>query len=322
MRLSDNTTAFVHPDFIPRAYSRPIRELSLAYIVATVLIFLASTFSDSLGGDMVSGVIIAFLIAAIATYTILRRQQHNDQMMATEFENLLFSAAAGLGSAFCIFLKSDGTVVYANDGARRAFNRISHKEVHALESLLTDANVDKADRDKLFSALARSHKENLIVKIKNQASEVRDFILTLEPLKRPAGYFVLRGREYYADRKAAVHMSGALQRTTPDKVASLLQQVPSPLYIVSDTGVLEYVNPALEQFAGYGEHELVESGMTLRKLIYHADGFETGEFDPVEFHGAVLISCRNGSLAKAQLSQIVCMDEHGRPNGCCGILYP
>lgn len=321
MRLSDNSSAFIHPDFVPRSYSRPIRELSVVYAITTILIFLLTQYSNYVGGTLFAGLATVVLVLGIAAYTILRRQQHNDQMMATEFENLLFSAAAALGSSFCIFLRADGTIVYANDGARRMFTRINRDEVHALDGLLADSNVSKTDQDRLFSAIAKNHKENLVLALKDRDRNERNFILTLEPLQRPAGYFVLRGRDYYSDRKAVAQLGGKLSRTSSEKVALLLQQVPSPLYIISDTGMVEYANPALERLLGYNESEVSEGGMSLRKLVYHADGYETGEFEPKDFEGNVLLSCRNGSLAKAHLTQFVYHDEHNRPAGCCGILY-
>lgn len=321
MRMSDHRTAFVHPDFIPRSYSRPIRELSIVYTVAVIAIIFLCNYGHLIGGTATASVLITLIIVGLALYTIFRRQQHNDQMMATEFENLLFSAAASLGSAFCIFLRADGTIVYANDGARRMFPRVGYEEGRALDALLLQGKVEKADQDKLHSAMSRGQKESLVLGITDADKTRRDFVLTIDPLRRPAGYYVLRGREYYTERKVIAKLTGRLQKTTPEKVGSLLQHIPFPLYIVSTSGVLEYVNPALEHMAGFGENEMLETGMTLQKLIYHADGFETGEFEPVEFNGAALISCRNGSLAKAQLHQFICHDEFDRFNGCCGILY-
>lgn len=321
MRMSDHRKTFVHPDFVPRSYSRPIRELIIIYTLTIIAVFMLSHYRDAIGGNWISSIVISLIVSGLAVYTVLRKQQHNDQMMATEFENLLFSAAAGLGSAFCIFIKADGTVVYANDGARRMFPRVGYEEARALDSLLINAKVEKADQDKLHSAMSRGQKESLVIAITDAEKNRHDFILTIDPLRRPAGYFVLRGRQYYSERKVVAKLSGRLQKTTPEKVGDLLQHVPLPMYIVSVSGVLEYVNPALEQMIGYGDNELLDSGMTLQKLIYHADGYETGEFESVEFHGAVLLSCRNGSLAKAQLQQIISHDEFGRFNGCCGILY-
>lgn len=320
MRISDSMADFVTPDFVPRAYSRPIRQLSVVYLVAVAIIFLISNFHESLGGNAVSTVLIMAVVCAIAIYTLVRRQQHNDQMLATEFENLLFSAAAALGSNFCIFLKSDGTIIYANDGTRRMFPHFSRHQTLAIDELLNEAHVDKVHLDKLYSALSLGRKENLIFEISNSAGERSDYIVMIEPLKRPSGYFVLRGRSYYKERKAAVKLEGRFEKTSTEKLSILMESLPFPVFITNPSGVLEYVNQALEKMLGYDENQLVAQGVTLQKLVYHADGFETGEFELTNFSGAVMLSKRNQQLLRAQLTQELYYDDHGKLSGCGGYI--
>lgn len=321
MRISDNVSDFVTPDFVPRAYSRPIRQLSVVYLIAVALIFLISSFRESLGGNAVSTVLIMAIVCAIAVFTLIRRQQHNDQMLATEFENLLFSAAASLGSNFCIFLKHDGTIIYANDGTRRMFPHFSRDQTLAIDQLFGGAQVDKVHLDKLYSALSLNRKENLIFEITNASGERSDYIVMIEPLKRPSGYFVLRGRSYYKERKAAVKLEGRFEKTSLEKLAFLTEGLPFALFVTNTSGVLEYVNQTLEKMLGYDEGQLVAQGVTLQKLVYHADGYETGEFEMTNFSGAVMLSKRNQQLVRAQLNQELCYDDQGKVSGCAGYIF-
>jgi PAS domain S-box-containing protein len=320
MRMADKTQEFINPDFVPRSYSRPINELITICAAAVCIVTVLSFFPQWVGGESVVRVISICLIMLLTAFIIFRKMQHNDLVMATEFENLLFSAAASLGSNFCIFLKSDGTIVYANDATRRMFPRFAYEQNRALENLLDEGKVENIDRDKLFSAMANAKKEVLIFAIADTTGNKRDYIIILEPLQRPAGYFVLRGREYYSERKAVEKISSKLQKTSSEKIVMLVSNVPSPVFITNENGTIEFVNPAMESLLGYHDGDMVDHKLTLQKIIYHADGYETGEFEPCNFIGTVLFRKRDGNVLKAQLDQKLCATESGEICGCYGVV--
>lgn len=320
MRLADKTEEFVNPDFVPRSYTRPLKEIAFVACLAVIVIITLSLFPEMVGGDVVARILLILLVLSVAAYMIIRRQQHNDLIMATEFENLLFSAAASLGSNFCFFMRNDGTIVYANDGTRRMFPRFNYEQSRALDNLLNEGKVDSVDRDRLYSAMALGKKEILVFAISDTSGARRDFILIIEPLRRPAGYFVIRGREYYSERTAVIKLTGKLQKTSLDKIATLVQKIPSPAFITNESGTLEFANAALESLLSYHDNEMVETKMTLQRMVYHADGMETGEFGLGNFIGTVLLKKRDGNVVKAQLDQKLCYDEGGNLTGCCGIL--
>ncbi len=320
MRVADKTSDIINPDFVPRGYNRPLKELGIVTALAVLAVALLSFFPEMVGGDEVVRVIVVALLIGLAGYFIIRKMQHNDLIMATEFENLLFSAAASLGHNFCIFLKNDGTIIYANDATRRMFPRFSHEQNRALENLLEEGKVARTDRDRLFSAMASGKKEVLVFEMTDTRDEKHDYVIILEPLQRPAGYYVLRGREYYSERQSVAKLSGSLQKTSPEKIATLVQKIPSPAYITNESGTLEFVNVALETMLGYQDGEMTEHKLTLQKIIYHADGYETGEFEPCSFIGTVLFKQRDGNVLKAELDQKLCINEKGTTTGCCGVV--
>lgn len=320
MRLADKTEDFINPDFVPRSYNRPLKEIGFVATVSVFLIVALSLFPEWVGGDTTARIMLMLMVIATGVYMIIRRQQHNDLIMATEFENLLFSAAASLGTNFCFFMKNDGTIVYANDGTRRMFPRFNYEQSRALDNMLSEGRVDIVDRDRLYSALAHGKKEVLVFGITDSSDKRRDFILMIDPLRRPAGYFVVRGREYYSERTAVVKMTGKLQKTSLDKIAALIQKIPSPAYITNESGTLEFANAALESLLGYDDNELIENKMTLQRLVYHADKLDNNEFGPGNFIGTVLMKKRDGNVLKTQLDQKMCLDDGGAPTGCCGII--
>ncbi|MCI5049079.1 MAG: hypothetical protein MRY32_01930 [Rickettsiales bacterium] len=320
MRFADDQTDSINPDFVPRTHGRPLYQLLFVYGLAIGAIFFISQYRETFGGDFLSSVLVSCVVVGIATYTLMFRQQNIDLMMATEFENLLFSAAASLGSNFCLFLRADGTIVYSNDGTRELFPRIIYDESRALDDLLDDGNVSKTDRNRIYSALSSGEKETLIFPITDADNNRIDFILMIEPLKRPRGYFVMRGRRYYPDRKDTVKLPERLRATSLDKITSIMDNVAEGVYTADKHGTIEFMNGPLIKHLGFKDATIEERKTTVSGIIYEADGFKPGEFDVVDYRGDVLLQYRSGKLGKATLQQWVHKDPDGSIVGCSGIV--
>lgn len=321
MRFMEHTDENVNPDFIPRNYLRPVRQVLPFYLASLVLVIGSLQLEGWLGTDAAS--LLAFVvITASAGWLYWKLQEGNDLIMANDFQNLLFAAASSLGSTFCFFLRRDGTIVFANDGTRRMFPKFAYEESRALDALLAEGQVSREDASQLYSSLTRGKKETLVFTLTNRDGEAQEFILIIDPLKRPSGYFVVHGRPYRRERQATVKLPGELGRTSPEKLEALLNVLDIGVYITNETGVIEYANPALEQLTRYEPHGLTGEAASIQSLIYHADGQETGEFDLADFSGNVLLSCKNGSLTQAFLQQHRFVDSEGRAPGFIGMLTP
>lgn len=310
----------MNPDFVPRSHSRPAKQMVFIYLLACAAIFAISQFRELFGGDFLSSLLVTFIVVGIAAFTLVNRQQHNDLIMATEFENMLFAAAASLGSSFCLFLKTDGTIVYCNDGTRDLFPRITYDESRALDELLDDGNVSQADRNRIYSALSSGSKETLIFPITDGDNNRIDFILTIEPLKRPNGYFVLRGRRYYPERKQSVKLPDNLRTTSLEKINSVLDHVAEGIYTTNKHGTVEFMNEPLTKHLGYKASTITEKKTTLTSVVYEATGYKPGEFDVCDYKGEVLLQYRSGKLGKAELHQWINRDKDGNITGCSGIV--
>lgn len=320
MRMSDNIDENVTPDFMPRSYPPPIKRLLLVILLSVIVIQATSHYSHLFGGMIISSIIASVIIVAMGAYAILARQNHNDMMMATEFENLLFASAASLGTQFCIFIKQDGTIVYANEGTYKTFPRFSYEESRALDALLQEGQVEKVDADRIYAAMSQGKKEKLIFPITRASGERCDFILILEPLTRPSGYFVIRGRIYAQERKDTIKMPDALRSTSVEKLGNLIQSLPFAIYVTSASGTLEFVNSALEHTLGYEPSSLVANKATLNDIIHEAQGYPGGEFVPSDYEGEVLLKAHNGSLIKANMKQIAYRNENQKIDGCSAII--
>ena len=319
MRFVENIEQNISRDFMPRDYFSPLKKIIPIYSIIICLMIASIHFSSLIGGNLIASILcsIFLIIAALATY--IRILQTNDLMMANDFQNLLFATAASLGSSFCFYVRLDGTVVYANDGMREIFSNFAPDRSNALDAILEAGVVSSEDRTKLYSAMSRGKRETFVFSIKDKDGSMKDYFLTIEPLQRPSGYFVIFGRPYQPERVAATKLSGEMDQINPLKIESMVNMIPLGIYITNTTGVIEYTNHMLNEMVRFDESAETGKG-SLQSLIYHADGFETGEFDLVEFQGVVLLECRNKKLLKAHLQQKIIYGANKQIIGFVGIV--
>lgn len=302
-----------YKDFVPRERMKPVRTLAWVYLLSMVSIFVVVFKREVLGGDFFALFLIMVILISLAGYTILVKVRNLDLVMATEFQNLLFASAAALGSRFCMFVKSDGTIVYANQGTRDMLPRVAYDESQALDRLFDAGGVAKKDVDKIYQAMIRGSRERVVFPIREKEGQFVDFIVTVEPLKRPAGYFVLRGRNYQVSREGSVKMPDILSHTTIEKIQQLINHSPVGMVVTDEFGKIELVNHALEKTLGYDTGEIVNKGTYLKHLLQQEN--QALEEDIREFNGEVLLLTRNGMMMKALMEQHIARENDGRVCG-------
>lgn len=321
MRFTEDIDSHVSADFMPRRYLNPLWRVAPFYAAALALIVAAWFASGWLSAPIMAAA--AFVLAtAICTYCFVQMQSSNDLALANDFQHLLFASAASLGSSFCFFVRQNGTVVYANDATQSLFPGFSKSQDNGLKLLLDEAGVSEQEAKQFFSALTKGQKESLIVSMRLGSHEAKECIVMLQPLARPSGYFVVHGRPYYAQRQGIQKLPGALAQTRIHKIEILLDVLPLGVYLTSDTGIIDYANPALEAMLGYEPRALLGKALPVQSLIYHADGVESGEFGLSDYSGQAMLSGRNQTLVRAYLDQRHIPDHQGRPQGVLGIVTP
>jgi PAS domain-containing protein len=319
MRFLENINQNVSGDFLPRRYYRPLKRLLPLLLLGAVGTCVIALFHESLGIDAVIALTI-LLTLALCALSFYHLQQSNDLVMASDFQNLLFANAAAIGTHFCFFLRRDGTIIYANDGTRSMFPNFVKEQVGALEILFQEAHVSKEDSAKFYSALTRGVKENLVFRLTLPSGEARDFIVVIHPLPRPSGYFVVHGRSYYQARHGKELLPGTLAATDLTKLEALLGELPLGVYLTSATGIVEYVNPVFEQALGYEMGTYAKRLDPVHQLVYHADGFETGEFGLNNYNGSAMLMGAHQRLVPVHLKQQRIMGANGNMLGVMGIV--
>lgn len=318
MRFQERSaTSTSQRDFVPRERRNytPRIIISFCLIIFLLLLFgFMPTLANGLSGYMIAAICVTLL----AIYVVMRTQLTLDLIMTTEYQNLLFSQALALGTSFCLFARRDGTIMYANEGVRSLFGH-GIGESQALDSLFIRGNVAATDRERIMSAIYSNQIERIVFPMTIATGKEKKFVMTVEPIARPIGYVLIRGREYRGERSGTQMMPDMLRTTSPDKLDHLLSQTPIGHYATDSVGRFEYVNPAFETFLGYAQGEIIAARVTLPQvLVTLADHAVTADYTPSDFKGVATLQLKSRGTHPAILFQTVMRDEKGRVTGASG----
>lgn len=167
-----------------------------------LFIVAASAFLTLLAAHLYSGSDLAFvLIAAAVTLLanglmILSMQRARDQVMATEFQNTLFSSVMRTGTLFCLIARKDGGVVYTDDGLRRLLPPMGGETESHLDGIFRLAGLGVDDTGALYAAIGGGQSAARVVTLKDREGLSHKMMLMVDPIRRPRDFVVLRGRAY------------------------------------------------------------------------------------------------------------------------------
>jgi PAS domain-containing protein len=302
LRFTEHTIAqFGAEDFIPRDRSRPIRFLFLAFVctvIATcVTLFYGATVSDR----MVGMFIITIMLMALCLITIYFRRRGHDLVMATEFQNLLFAGAASVGYGFCLIVRHDGSTVYSNRAVNGLFMDFPYHDSQALEGFIEAGKLARFDADKITNALASGERRTCLVRATTRDAH-QDMVITVEPLPRPQGFYVVRGRPYFEKRSRETGSGDALSAIPGNTLLTLLEATPNAHFVCDEFGRLLYLNPAFGRLAGYTLDAALERRLTLNDLFTRTGGAPlVVEYDFQNLNEEVTLTTAHGAPSRVQL---------------------
>lgn len=142
-----------------------------------------------------------FVIIGITCWYVATQMQHNrDLLNATEFQNALFASALGLGHKFCMIITRDGGVIYFDRPFQSCFPDFMKQPARSLGVFLELTQVSDAEREKLMSAIQQGGYDKITLTVRTAGGVTERMLVSIEPILRPSGYILLRGR----DEKQAV----------------------------------------------------------------------------------------------------------------------
>jgi PAS domain S-box-containing protein len=326
-RITDKSVA-AKTDFSIRKHPLSISVLLLLFVTALGFAFVSSLAIQKYPGLWGFGV-LALIIGCLTAYTVYFTRRSQDMVLATEFQNALFASAAGLNTQFCLIVKRDGSIVYFDPGFQKIFPKFASLELRAIDALLERGGVSQEEQRKIFDAMEKGSFEKVVFPLNTDSGETIQLIMTIDPLPRPSGFFLLRARNYVPQRNETATTGAAMvsplfpQGKAPTELfSSLLHQLPVALYTADMDGRLQYTNYALEAWLGYNDGEMLGRGATLQNVIYQIDNKPIGTIELSDFSGEVLLQHKNSSLVKAHMTQQLHRDGAGNLIGCSASLMP
>lgn len=308
-------------DFVPREYRRQFTRMVAVFTLCLVALLAAVLIGTARQSEF-SPLLPLLIIIFISMYALIHKQRDLDLVVNTEYQNILFSQGVALGSNFYCFVRMDGTVAYSSDGLRKLFPKLAGGEAQSLESVLDHGGVLTHDRERLIQAITTCSTERMVLPIPVNG-EKKDYVLTIDPLPRPAGMLLVRGREFRDNRSGTQLLPDVLRSTTTDKLDHMLATSPVGHYTTDNFGRIEYANPAFEKLLGYGPGEVTIRKHTLTDVIHALNGKPLpADTTLLEITGDASLRRLQGGQVSVMLFQHLMRDASGKPVAATGSVLP
>lgn len=179
-------------DFVkrkPEISAKQIYSLCLALLVIVVGVSVL-VYSDALVG---SGLCV--VVGAVLWFFAKHIERGQKQLQATQFLNAMFASVLAVGYKFTMIVKSDGEIVYLDRAFQEMFPDIMKGSKRTLEMLFESYHVPLDHQQALLSMIAKGGEANIPFSIEGGSNHAsHSLTLFCNPVPRPSGFFVLRGR--------------------------------------------------------------------------------------------------------------------------------
>lgn len=186
-------------DFKTRERLPTILQFTLTSAVIFGLLTIIYFASKSATTFLILTGILMLISAGISVYLI---QKDRDMLIATEFQNAIFSSAINIGNEFYFITHNDSQIVYYNHGVRRIVPGFDKNRRFDIDNFIIAASLNDDDANRLTGALSQSTPSQIVITITNKEQVPQAFMLSIDPISRPANYFLIRGRHYVHRRNA------------------------------------------------------------------------------------------------------------------------
>ncbi|MGB1540349.1 MAG: hypothetical protein ACPG80_05265, partial [Rickettsiales bacterium] len=283
--------------------------------------------AEYLGGNAAIALAIFGIIGPLTWYTIYYSEQHRNMLMATEFQNALFSAAARLKSKFCIIVKQeDGTVVYYDRDFQKCFPETANRGTLMLDKIFSARYISKAEADKLNNALMEGTSQTVFINMGAEGRDDRRVVVSIDPLPRPEGFSILRGRDYvvkqYERESAPTSTAPTGGNSLP--IAHMMHMLPYGIYVTDADGKITFMNYRLETWRGFEQGEVQEKGLTLQDIVPQRGN--AAELQEVllfkDWAGNAKCLNKHNEWVDIYLQQEITKDAHGAIIGSVSLVQP
>lgn len=325
IRYSDIPTKDMSADFVSRKYIPTVVQLGVVFIFVLIIAITSAVLLTD------KGLLIFLLTVALGTlgvYVIVQIQRTRDLVLATEFQNALFASALGFNNKFCLIIKREGSIIYMDNGFQKMFPDLSRERHLSIAIMLKLGRVAAVDREKVFEIIERGLHDRVIFDIRGSDNEVNKIVMSFEPIARPAGFILLRGREYIQQRagQAAqppedLGMANAnplLNKSTITIFSYIMDRMNMGIYMSDTKGSLIYANPVFENWLSFKEGDIAHGSYSLKDIVHGASPADT--ISPGDFEGEMTLVKKEGGIIRAFINQKIIYGDDKKPLGCVALI--
>lgn len=307
-------------DFVSRKHNPSILMLiGMFFVVLAVGIGITSLLLSPF--HMV--VLLTMVMGGLGAFVIFEIQRLRDMVVAAEYQNAMFSSALGYNSKFCLIIKREGPIIYMNGGLHKMFPDMGKERQMTVSNLLKLAKVGTTERERILDVVQRGQADRVTFDLRSANNKMHQIVLSVEPISRPAGFLLLRGREYVENREAAKGSSAPmvnplLSKSSIAMFANIMDRMGMGLYMIDMGGNILYANPVLEQWLAFGDGEITAGNFTMRDVV-HGVTMEDA-LNPGDFEGENSLLKKQGGIIKAYINQKIIYGDNNKPLGCVAII--
>ena len=304
-------------DFVIRKRIPMWQMLVLMFVAAEILAVALGTIIDNL---VVFAEVVFIIFAVVGTYVLLTLQRGRDLVLATEFQNLLFYSALAHSNDFCIIIKNDGSVAYISPSFQGLFPNFAKESHRSINSLLEHAQVSLEQRKIIFSAIDKNINGRVIFDVVDAKKQAHRLIMSAEPIARPRGFTILRGREFVEKREVSNPLSNnaphLFSKSSFDFLSYITNNMELGAYITDAQGNINYSSPTLEKWLYYDEGEIASRNLSMKDIFLANGAFELNNFE-----GGAQLQRKIGGIVKVFINQKPMFDERGVIIGFIAIIH-
>lgn len=309
-------------DFIIRRRILPVWQLLALFLLSFTFLYIVTTNAATLGGDLGIALAILAVIGPLTWFTIYFSQQNRDMLLAAEFQNALFSAAARIKSKFVMIVKQDGTIFYYDRDFQNVFPETRNRGMLMIDKLFNNKQISAMESQKLQAALEEGHSETVFAHLPDGAGGEQKVIITIDPLPRPSGFYIVRGRDYVTKRREQGERSAEGSADPTAALTRLLHAIPYGAYSTDAQGRLQFINPQLEHWLGFAPGEVQQRGLALPDLLAQQNTPLLEQVLARDAEGDILFLTRDGQPVRLHMQQEITADAQGTVLGSIALLQP
>lgn len=274
--------------------------------------------------DKVSLIVSLFIaLALLCTYMILMLQRTRDMLLTTEFQNALFASALQYDRTFLLIIKNNGNIVYMDRGFQKIFPHFVKQGMLSLAKFLEHSKAEQASMEKIFSAIEHGVGNRVVCTLHDAEGHAHKEVVSLEPIHRPSGFFVVHARTFVEPRNDSSANAGAntdiLSHSNLSSFAEMMDRMDIGMYALDAKGSVIHANTTLERWLEYQDNEISHGNFTYSDIIF--SGGNTPDIGPDQaFEKEVSLKTNGGTITSAQVNQKIIRSDHGGIVGAVAIV--